>query len=146
MSKLRRRFIIAILLTMFVALAGMWLVMCGIFIPRAANEAASGYAVQLVSGFIVIIAVAGGASESMIRAIRRNVGIGGVYSCGFFVLGCGVALLSVIPRFRDWSFESYFINPMFLLGLYGLVPAFIVGMIGSLLVRLIVPANTSTGQ
>ena len=131
---------------MAVALTGKWLVMYGVFSSRVASEAASVYAVQLVIGFMVIFAVSARASESRIRAIRRNVGIGGLYSCGLFILGCAVALLSVIPRVSDWSFESYFIKPMFLLGLYGLVPAFVVGMIGSLLARLIVPAVNLNGR
>ena len=146
MSKLRLRYIIAVLLTMVVAMTGMWLVMYGVFSSRAANDFASSCVVQLVIGFLVIFAVAGNASESRIRAIRHNAGIGALYSCGLFVLGCAVALLSIIPRFKDWSFESCFIKPMFWLGLYGLVPAFIVGMIGSLLVRLIVPADKFTSS
>ena len=146
MPPLKLRFMIAVLTTALLALAGMWLVMCGIFSPRAANDFASGFALQLAVGFVGILIVAFLSPASRILAIRSSFALGGFYSCRLFIFGSAVGLVSVIPAVKDWSLESYFIKPMFNLSLFGLIPAFLVGLIGTLMVRLLVPAPKPAEQ
>ena len=140
MNNTKQKLLVATLLTSLVALVGLYLVVMLFFGVRGANQFLIGYGPHTLCGFVAIAIGVFCLPLSLIYRIRANSLLGGVFGFLFFVLGTICGTLSTAVRFSPWDLRSYFIQPVVVMSIYGAIPAIVVGIIGSAILKAILPA------
>ena len=140
MNQTRKRLLLAIALTSLVAVVGLYLVVLMFFGIRGANQCFAAFGPHALVGFLAIAIGVLCLPPRLLYRIRESSGLGGVFGFIFFVFGTIFGTLSTAVRFSPWDLKSYFIQPVEVMSLWGAIPAFVVGIIGSAILKAMLPA------
>ena len=138
-SDTRQKLLAATLLTSVVAFFGLYLDVWLFFGQRGANESVLVFGPHAFVGFCAIWIGVWLLPQPLIYRIRASAVLGGIFGFLFFVFGTVFGSLSSSISLSPWDPMSYFLQPLVILGLYGAIPSFLVGVVGTALLRVTLP-------
>ncbi len=138
---LRARFLCAVAVSLVGGYAAVWLVL-GLMVgfgDRFMRTAVVAYAPECIAGLGAIFVVCVFLRKTVILASRNSFLVGMFCTYWLFVMGCAAGLAVSALRFENWALRSNFLDPLWVLGLYGLIPALVVGFATVLVLRMFIP-------
>jgi hypothetical protein len=130
----RKIFRKAVYLTLILSVVGLGLVCLPIVGLRDTAAFAASWLPQITAGYIamiLMIEVIGIRLRSDLTRFRA----GAVFALALFVAGVLTGSATSMVIYRDFDPFSYIVKPLYWLGMYGLIPALIIGCIGTSILR-----------
>lgn len=134
MNVTRKAFRKAVYIALILSVGGLALVCLPIVSPRYTAEFASSWFPQIVAGYaamILTIEVVG----IPLRSELTRFWAGALFALGLFLVGVLGGSATSMVVYRDFDPTSYIVKPLYWLGMYGLIPALVVGLIGAAILR-----------
>ncbi len=130
----RKAFRKAVYVALILSVVGLALVCLPIVGLRDTGKFASSWLPQIVAGYvamILIIEVVGIRLRSELTRFRA----GAAFALALFIVGVLAGSATSMIVYRDFDPFSYIVKPLYWLGMYGLIPALIIGCIGAAILR-----------
>jgi len=130
----RKAFRKAVYVALILSVVGLALVCLPIVGLRDTGKFASSWLPQIVAGYvamILIIEVVG----IRLRSELTRFWAGAAFALALFIVGVLAGSATSMIVYRDFDPFSYIVKPLYWLGMYGLIPALIIGCIGAAILR-----------
>lgn len=134
MNVTRKAFRKAVYISLILSVIGLALVCLPIVGLRYTGEFASSWFPQIAAGYaamILLIEVVG----IPLRAEFTRFWAGALFALALFMTGVLAGSATSMAVYQDFDPVSYVVKPLYWLGMYGLVPALIIGFIGAAILR-----------
>ncbi|MEM1083639.1 MAG: hypothetical protein AAGI48_05915 [Verrucomicrobiota bacterium] len=134
MTVTRSSFRKAVYSTLVFSIGGLALVCLPIIGPAYTAKFAGAYWMQIVAGYlamILLIEVVG----VPIRSAFQHYWAGMVFAFCLFIAGVLAGSATSMLLYGERDAHSYIVKPLFWMGIYGFIPAVMIGAIGSGLIR-----------
>lgn len=138
----RKAFRKAVYIALILSVIGLVLVCLPIVGLRYTGEFASSWLLQIVAGYaamILIIEVVG----IRLRSELTRFWAGAAFALALFIVGVLAGSTTSMVVYQDFDPFSYIVKPLYWLGVYGLIPALIIGCSGAAILRF---ASKKTGE
>jgi hypothetical protein len=142
MNVTRKEFRKAVYIALILSFVGLALVCLSIVGLRYTGEFAFSWFPQIVVGYagmILIIEVVG----IPLRSELTRFWVGALFALTLFLVGVLSGSATSMVVYQDFDPISYIVKPLYWLGIYGLIPALVIGFIGSAILR---STSTKTGE
>lgn len=96
---------------------------------------ASSWTLQIVAGYAAIILVIEGVGIHL-RSELTRIWAGAAFAVALFTVGVVAGSATSMLIYQDFDPVSYVVKPLYWLGMYGLIPALVIGCIGVAILRL----------
>ncbi len=129
-----RAFRLAVYPALILSLAGLALVCLPIIGTQNTVKSAISWLPQIAAGYaamILIIEVVG----IRVRSQLTRFGAGALFAFCLFIAGVLGGSTTSMVVYQDYDPSSYIVKPLFWMGIYGFIPAMIIGLIGALILR-----------
>ncbi|QQL44415.1 hypothetical protein [Sulfuriroseicoccus oceanibius] len=134
MTVTRRAFRKAVYAALAISVIGLALVCVPIVGPRSTGEFAVSWLPQILTGYaamILVIEVVG----FPLRSGLTKFWAGALFALAIFLVGVIAGSATSMVVYQDFDPHSYIVKPLYWLGIYGLIPALLIGFIGSAILR-----------
>jgi len=136
MTVTRKAFRKAVYMSLVLSVFGLALVCLSVVGLRHTGEFAFSLLPQLVAGYaamILTIEVVG----IRLRSQLTRTWAGAAFALALFLAGVVAGSATSMVVYHDFDLFSYIVKPLYWLGLYGLIPALVIGGIGAAILRSI---------
>lgn len=134
MNVTRKAFRKAVYLALAISILSLALVCLPIVGLRYTGEFAVSFLPQIAAGYAAMILVIEVAGIPLRSGLTKS-WAGAVFALILFLIGVAVGSATSMIVYQDFDPHSYIVNPLYWLGMYGLIPALTVGFIGSAILR-----------
>jgi hypothetical protein len=134
MNVTKKAFRLAVYPALVLSVAGLALVCFLIIGPQYTAKWAALWFPQIAAGFaamILFIEVLGIRLRSHLTHFRA----GALFAFFLFISGVLSGSATSMVVYQDYDPHSYIVKPLFWMGIYGFIPAMIIGLIGALILR-----------
>ena len=134
MDVTRKAFRKAVYIALILSVVGLALVCLPIVGLRYTGEFASSWFPQIVVGYagmILMIEVVG----IPLRSELTRFWAGALFALVMFLVGVLAGSATSMVVYQDFDPTSYIVKPLYWLGMYGLIPALVIGFIGAAILR-----------
>jgi hypothetical protein len=138
----RKAFRIASYVALALSVAGLFLVCWPIIGLANALKSATSWFPQITVGYLAMI-LAIEVVGIPLRSELTRFWASGIYAFGLFIVGVLAASATSMIVYQDFDSTSYIVKPLFWLGMYGFIPALIIGFMGAAILRL---TSKKTGE
>ena len=121
-------------MSLALSVLGLVLVCLPIVGPRYTVEFSTWWLPQIVAGYlgmILVIEVVG----VPLRSVLTNFWAGALFAFGLFLVGGLAGSTASMVIYQDYDPFSYVVKPLYWLVIYGCLPAIIIGIVGSTILR-----------
>jgi hypothetical protein len=122
--------------TLLLSLFGLALVSLSVIGSKGAIHFTIAFYPQVVVGYALIVLIIELAGIPLRSALSRY-WVGALFAISLFITGVIAGSASSMAFYHDANAFSYIVKPLFWLSAYGLIPAAIIGFIGTGLLRVI---------
>ena len=132
----RNSFRIGVYIALLFSILGLLLVCLPILGLHYTVEFANRYFPQVAVGYgamILIIELIG----VPLRSVLTRYWAGALFAFCLFIVGATFGSATSMILYEDMDFHSYVVKPLFWLGFYGFIPASVIGLIGTKMLRTI---------
>jgi hypothetical protein len=130
-----KAFRLAVYPALVLSAAGLALVCLPIIGPHYTAKWAVSWLPQIAAGYasiILIVKVIG----VRLRSHLTGFGAGALFAFCLFIAGVLGGSTASMVVYQDYDPFSYIVKPLFWMGMYGFIPAMIIGLIGALILRI----------
>ena len=134
MNVTRKAFRKAVYIALILSVVGLALVCLPIVGLRYTGEFASSWFPQIMVGYagmILMIEVVG----IPLRSELTRFWAGALFALVMFLVGVLAGSATSMVVYQDFDPTSYIVKPLYWLGMYGLIPALVIGFIGAAILR-----------
>lgn len=110
---------------------------------RDGTRLAFAYPVQAAAAFSCMYAFGWWAAPRWGPRCARHSVLAGLFAVSVFLIGVLSGSVTSMFVYRDFSLFDFIIKPLYWLGMFGFIPAFIVGVVGSLIARRLLRIHES---
>jgi hypothetical protein len=130
----RKAFRKAVYISIILSVVGLALVCLPLVGLRDTGKFASAWLPQIVAGYaamILMIEVVG----IHLRSELTRVWAGAAFALALFIVGVLAGSAASMVIYQDFDPVSYVLKPLYWLGMFGLIPALLIGCIGAAILR-----------
>jgi len=132
----RKAFRKAVYLALILSVVGLVLVCLPIVGLKQTVEFASSYFPQLAAGYAAMILIIELVGVPM-RSELTRFWTGAFFALALFLVGVIAGSATSMVVYQDFDPQSYIVKPLFWLGMYGMIPATLIGFMGAGILRVI---------
>ena len=129
-----KAFRLAVYPALILSLAGLVLVCLLLIGPQNTAKAAISWLPQIAAGYaamILIVEVVG----IRLRSHLTRFGAGASFAFFLFIAGVLGGSATSMVVYQSYDPNSYIVKPLFWMGIYGFIPALVIGCVGALILR-----------
>lgn len=132
----RKAFRKAVYISILLSVVGLALVCLPLVGLRDTGIFASSWLPQIVAGYAAMILLIEGVGIHLRSELART-WAGAAFALVLFMAGVLAGSATSMVVYRDFDPFSYVVKPLYWIGMYGLIPALVIGGIGAAILRVI---------